>query len=257
MDAIVLAGGRIRGALADQEGASVKALLRLDGRTLLERTLSGLRGSRRVERVCVVGPDEARDVALRSGADLFVPEGGTGIDNLLRGMDELGADGRVLCCASDLPLITADDIDDLIARTPPDAQLGYVAFSRSEWQAAFPGGHSSFIPFSDGDFAGSGALVLDAALLRRIEPIVQKAFELRKSAAGMAGLFGVGLTLRFLLGLKVHRSLGPSTESVRRRTERLLGCRCAIVRGCSPRLMADVDDLDDWRYVREEAIKCA
>ena len=257
MDAIVLAGGRIKGALAEQEGVTAKALLRLDGRTLLERTLAALRGSRRVERVCVVGPDEARDVASRSGADLFVPEGKTGIDNLMRGLDELGAQGRILCCASDLPLITADDIDDLIARTPLEAQLAYVAFSRPEWQAAFPGGHSSFIPFSDGDFAGSGAFVLDAGLVRRIEPIVQKAFEMRKSAAGMAGLFGLGLALRFLLGHKVHRSLGPSTDSVRRRAEALLGCRCAIVRGCSPSLAADVDDLDDWRYVREEALKCA
>jgi molybdopterin-guanine dinucleotide biosynthesis protein A len=49
-DAVVLAGGR-----SSRLGGSPKALLQLDGSTLLRRTLEAVRGSR---RIAVVGPDE-------------------------------------------------------------------------------------------------------------------------------------------------------------------------------------------------------
>ena len=49
-DAVVLAGGR-----SSRLGGSPKALLQLDGSTLLRRTLEAVRGSR---RIAVVGPND-------------------------------------------------------------------------------------------------------------------------------------------------------------------------------------------------------
>jgi len=250
MNATVVAGGRIQGIFAEQEGVTVKAMLALNGKSLLERTMEPFRECTLVGKICVVGPRDVEAIARRAGADRFVDEGSTGIDNVMRGIDALGAQGRVLCSASDLPFLRTEDIENMIRLTPRDAQLSYAVFSRVEWQASFRGGHSTFIPFSDGEFTGGCVFVLDAALLRRIEPVLQRAFAARKSVTGMAKLFGPTLTLRLIVGRSIHRSLGPSTDSVRRRTESMLGCKCAVVRGCSPRLAADVDDLDDWHAAR-------
>ena len=250
MDAIVTAGGRIHGAWAEMEGVAVKAMLELDGATLLERTLEAVRGCRLVDRICVVGPREVEPTALRAGADLFAEEGETGIDNLLRGVNTLGAPGQVLCSASDLPFIRPSDIEDAIRLTPPDAELSYLVFSRREWEESFSSDGCFFVPLSDGEFTGGCVFVLDAGLLKRIEPVLQKAFSVRKSMTGMAGLFGPALVLRFILGRCVHRSLGPSTADLCRRTEVMLHCKSAVVRGCSPRLAADVDDQADWNAVR-------
>jgi len=248
MDAIVTAGGRIAGEFAAREGLTIKALLRLNGKTLLERTLCAIRGSHHVDRICVVGPWELEVLARKAGADLFVDEGITGMDNLISGIKALEAQGPVLCAASDLPFLRPEDVDDVVDRTPRDAQLGYVVLTRQQWDAVFPGAYAMFVPFSDGQFTGGCVHVLDAGVLRRIEPMAQRAFAARRSAVGMAGLLGVGLTLRLLCGLCLGHRLGPSTEDARRRAESVLGCRCAIVRGCSPHVAADVDSWEDWQY---------
>jgi CTP:molybdopterin cytidylyltransferase MocA len=257
MDAIVTAGGRIHGEFAEQEGLTIKALLALNGTTLLERTLRAVRRSRHVERICVVGPWEVEGCARGAGADLFVEEQGTGIDNLLRGIDALAAGGRVLCSASDLPFVRPEDVDAVIELSSPDAAVSYAIVSRAEWETMMPGARGMFIAFSDGVFTGGCIHVVDAGVLLRIEPLLQRTFKARKSQTGMARLLGAGLTLRLLAGRYLHPSLGPSTEHARGRAESLVGCRCAIVRGCSPRIAADVDDLEDWLYARDNADRLA
>ncbi|MBP6965289.1 MAG: nucleotidyltransferase family protein [Armatimonadetes bacterium] len=250
MDAVVIAGGRIHGELVDREGVGVKALLNVNSSSLLERAVAALRATSGIGRICVVGPREVEGIARGAGADLFADEGATGIDNIMRGLDALGARGHVLCAASDLPFVRPGDIEKLIESTPPEAQLGYAIFSRGEFEALFPGGSELFAPLSDGDFRGGSIVVLDADLLRAIEPVLQRAFAARKSVSGMARLFGPVLFLRIVLGRFVYRPIGPSSEDVRRRAEHMLSCGCAIVRGCSPRLAADVDDLEDWNALQ-------
>jgi GTP:adenosylcobinamide-phosphate guanylyltransferase len=257
MDAIVTAGGRIAGSFAAQEGVTIKALLRLNGQTLLERTLAAVRRSRHVDRLCVVGPWELEALAKNAGADLFVDEGITGIDNLIAAARALHARGPVLCSASDLPFIRPEDVDTVIELSPSEAAVSYSIIRREEWEAMFPGAHAMFVPLSDGVFTGGCIHIIDADALQRMEALLQRAFSARKSQTGMARLLGVGLTMRLLAGRHLHPRLAPSTEAARRRAETLVGCRCAIVHGCSPRIAADVDDLEDWLYVRGNADRLA
>lgn len=254
MDAVVTAGGRLQGAFAQEEGVTIKTLLTLGGKTLLERTLGALRESRSVERLCVVGPKEVEALARQCGVDLFVEESKTGIDNLLRGIEALQAEDRILCSASDLPFLRPADVDEVVERTPQEAQLSYVVSTRQEWEAAFPKSPDPFfVRLSDGEFTGGCVYVLHAPRLRSIEPLLQQAFKARKSQTGMARLLGARLTLKFLLGRFLHPRLGPSTDDLRRKVECLLGCSCAVVRGCSPRVAADVDRHQDWQYVCQVA----
>lgn len=250
MDAIVTAGGRIDGEFALDAGATIKALLALDGRTLLERTLDALRESRHVERLCVVGPPELEGAARAAGADLFVRERITGIDNLMAGVEALQARGKVVCAASDLPFVQAGDVDEVIERTPEDAALTYTAFTRQEWEAEFPDSPATYIGFAEGEFTGGCVHVHDAVALLAIEPVLQRMFAARKSPVRMARVLGPRLLLRMLASQMLRFGPVPSTEDARRRAEQITGVSCAVVRGCSPRLAADVDTAADWAYMR-------
>lgn len=252
MDGIITAGGRLKGAFARQVGVSIKALMLLEGKTLLERTVSAMRGSRFIERVCVIGPAEVEAPARAAGADLFVLERTTGIDNMLAGIEALQSQGRVIQSASDLPFLTAGDIDDVAQKTPPDACLSYVVLERSEVEAEIDAPHATYIRFRDGEFTGGSVFALDAPTLRRIEPVLQRAFAARKSQVGMVRLLGPSLTLRMLLG-QVVRGCLPTTEDARRRVEQLIGCPCALVRGCSTGVARDVDNAEDWEDVQRIA----
>ncbi|MBI2301706.1 MAG: NTP transferase domain-containing protein, partial [Armatimonadetes bacterium] len=61
MNAVVTAGGRISGPLAEQTGQTIKCLIEFDGERLIDRVLRALHEAERIDRVCVVGPPEIRD----------------------------------------------------------------------------------------------------------------------------------------------------------------------------------------------------
>ena len=58
-DVILPAGGRITGDFAKMAGTEVKALISLDGQTILKRTIEALQATKRVGRLVVIGPPAA------------------------------------------------------------------------------------------------------------------------------------------------------------------------------------------------------
>ena len=251
MDAVVTAGGRLKGALAEATGQEIKALVSLGGRTLLERSVSALVGSGSVGRVAVVGPPEVRQVAEAAGAEVYVPEEGSGIDNLMAGIRALDANGQIVMSVSDLVAVQPEDIDDLVARVPRTAGVSYVIVTDEEFLAAFPerrGKH--FVELRDGSFTGGCVFVVDVAALKRIEPTLQLMFRARKLPVLLGSFVGWPLFFWLVLSRVLGRQVAPSTEEFKARVERGLGCEAAIVRGASPRIALDVDTIRDWRYAK-------
>lgn len=54
LDVILPAGGRISGEFASEAGVEVKALIEINGCTVLEHTIDVLRATQRVERLILV-----------------------------------------------------------------------------------------------------------------------------------------------------------------------------------------------------------
>ncbi len=89
IDAILPAGGRIEGELARESATDIKALLMLDGATLLERAITALRGSPRINRIVVIGPPHMSTHAAARDADIVLSEGDSGPENIFRGLNWL------------------------------------------------------------------------------------------------------------------------------------------------------------------------
>jgi GTP:adenosylcobinamide-phosphate guanylyltransferase len=249
MDAVVLAGGRLTPEFGPAAEAGLKALLRFQEETLLARVVRAIRGCEGIGRVAVVGPPELEGEARAARADVFVPEGETGPDNLLRGVRALAASGRILVSASDLPFLLPEDVGDVIARVPAGVQLTYSLVESEAFQRAFPGAKHLTVPLADGHFIGGCVFVLDAPTLLRLEPELQRAFAARRSQLAMARVVGVRLLPKVVLGHLSGGRWGPSTEELRGRIEKIVACRGAVIKGCSPRIAFDIDYPRDWEYV--------
>jgi CTP:molybdopterin cytidylyltransferase MocA len=250
MDAIVTAGGRLKGKFATLAGQEIKALLEINGRTLLERTIRALEQSQSVGRIVVVGPPEVQKPAEAAGAALYAPEEATGIDNLLAGVRSLEAEGQVLLSTSDLPTVQPEDVDDLVGRVPETADVSYAIFSRPEYEATFPTHTKRYVALGDGKFTGGCVFVAHAATLRRLEPTLQALFRARKNPLALGRIVGGGLFVRFVLSCFLGRWLAPTTEQIRQRVEEILNVKATLVRGASPRLALDVDSRRDWEFVK-------
>jgi len=252
IDAILPAGGRIRGSFAGEAGTEVKALIEFGGRTLAERTIDALRGTGCIERIVVVGAEEivshpgvrAADAALNSDPS------NSGPTNIIQGLQWLrearGGEhpDRALVVTTDLPFLSPDAVIGFIELCPEDADICVPLISREEYVTAHPGATNLFVPMRDGQWTIGCAFLVRPEAIERNRDIIERVFRARKSQIGMARLLGIGLIARFL----TRRLTVPMIEE---RCRAILGCSARAIRGCSAELAFDVDYYEDYRYAQE------
>jgi hypothetical protein len=240
-DTFITAGGMIWGEFALKAGETVKALVRIGGSSILERTVAALRGSGAVGRIALVAPAHVRDLPGARDVDHFIPADADGAANIWKGLQHFSGSRQVILCTSDLPFIREEGVRDFLRRCPPDAAICYPIFEKEEIDPRIRPGVPSFIKLRDGSFTGGSIFRLDTSLCISRFHLVKKAFEARKDTLGMASLLGIRVIIGFLLG---RCSLGDLTG----RVSRLVGGECAAVRGCDPAITVDVDDLESYNF---------
>ncbi|MVN88183.1 NTP transferase domain-containing protein [Deinococcus sp. HMF7620] len=201
--AVVLGGGDPGDPFAAAHGVSVKPLIPVAGVPMAERVLAALRGSGLIGRVAYVGPTTP---ALDAQIDLRVTDHGTLLSNLeagveaLRGGVGLAAGERVLVVTADIPLLTAEQVRDVLRAAPRDAGLVYPVVTRQTCEAAFPGVKRTYARLKDGTFTGGNLFVLDPALIGAFLPRLREVLAARKAPLKLAALIGPGVLLRLVTG---------------------------------------------------------
>ena len=245
-DVILPAGGRIEGAFAQLAGADIKALIRLNGQTILRRVVQALRATGRVGRIVVIGPSAAQDEGRDAGADLGCGEGASGPDNILRGLALLQSTGRVLIVTTDLPFLTADALNAFLDACPPDADVALPIMTQAEFEARFPGTQNEYVRLREGPFTMGCAFVVNAQTLLQNEAHIRALFAARKSQWQMARLIGPATALRFALGrLSIAR--------LEARAGQIARCRGKAILNMPPELAYDIDEPEEFRYARDHA----
>jgi len=234
-NAFITAGGLITGEFARIAGTTIKALIKIDGRSILERTIEALKSCESIGTVTLIAPAEVQSLPDACHADTFIEAHASGVENILRGLEHHRNDERVVLCTSDLPFIHAHAIGEFLVRCPGDAQLCYPIFERGEIGPAMRPGVPSYIKLKDGHFTGGSLFLLHVGMsLARIHEI-GKSFNARKSAVAMAMRLGPVMVIKFLLGL-------CTSEDLLERAGQIMGGRCAGIRGCDPVITIDIDD---------------
>ena len=225
----------------------MKALIQLGGRTVLERTLAVLQATDRVGRIVVVGPPEVAEHPSARRANAVLPEGLSGSDNILRGLEWLIAnrDGnqaeRILLVTTDLPFLTPAAIIGFLDACPPDLDICLPLFTRQEVQARFPDITVFHVALRDGDWLIGCVFLLNPRAILDNRALIERVFGARKNPFAMALLLGPSFIVRFLT-----RRL--TVAHIEERAFDLLGCTGRGIRGCSPELAFDIDRARDYTY---------
>ncbi|MCC7490757.1 MAG: NTP transferase domain-containing protein [Fimbriimonadaceae bacterium] len=249
MKAVVTAGGRSTGALAELTGTALKCCIAVQGQRLIDRVLAALHGARQVSGVTVVGPPElASDLALEA-SDQFITEADSGPANFLLGLRAVAAEPRIVFVTSDLPFVTAAAIDDLIDRCPEGYGMHYPIWSRQELQAQYPTEEGNYLRLAEGELTGSSAMVFEPRRILDKEAEITALFNARKDFGKLFGLLGPGLALRLAVW-KLLRLPVVSVERLVARFQAQAGFPCRVVRGADPCLSFDLDHERDWADVQ-------
>ena len=245
--AVVTAGGRISGELAGAAGTPIKALIKIENKPLLAFMLDALLQIPRVGPVVVVGPMEIAPALAPYPSVCLVPEGATGPENVLRGLQAVreDGDGMALICTSDLPFIEAGAIGSLLHTAPQTADIVFPVVSRTDYEACFPASPNVWTPLSGGQYTGGSVLLVRPDALEKNQALIERVFAARKSQWEMAKLLGLGFALRFKRGKL-------TVADAEARASALTGCRCHALLNADARLSADIDTLADYLWVQAQ-----
>ena len=247
-DVILPAGGTLKPEFAKRVGVGNKSLIDFQGNTILGRTFDALESLDHIGRVLLVADEEVRSHPDGGRADTFLQAGPSSPGNILAALKHLSEGpnppDEALIVTTDLPFISGQALHDFQERCS-GADLHVPINTRDEFSAKFAGIENTYIKLRDGEWTAGCAYLVDTAAFHRALPHIEKAFQNRKSPFGMAKLLGPGFLLRFLT-----KRLG--VPEVLAKVEGIIGCRGEAVRGASPELAFDIDDLEDYEYAVKE-----
>jgi molybdopterin-guanine dinucleotide biosynthesis protein A len=253
VDVVLPAGGRIAGEFAREAGADVKALVRLGGWTILERTLATLEATGRVGRTVVIGPEEVRPIAAARAVSAVLPEGESGPANIMRGLEWLhDANGghhakRVLVLTTDLPFLTPEAIVKFLDACPSDSAICMPILNGKEFEERFSYREARYLRLRDGEWMIGCAFLIDPAAVMDNRDVIESVFAARRSKLGMVRLLGPLFALRFV----THRL---TVQHIEERCLQILRCTGKSIRCTAPELAFDLDYLDDYRYAVRFAV---
>jgi GTP:adenosylcobinamide-phosphate guanylyltransferase len=245
LDVIIPAGGEIDEAFARVVGVKNKALIAIDGEPVISRTIAALRASGLVDRIVVVTSKDLVDHAVFKRADIVLPEGKSGPENIFRALDELlkskNPPERVMIVTSDLPFLTEDCIKHFVDMCPRDKDFCVPLIEQGDFLETFPSAEATFVKLKGGIYTTGCMYLATAKGLQTAIHHIEQVFQRRKSKLGMARLLGFGFILKLLT-----RSL--TVEMVEQKVSTILGCRGVAVPNSPPELAYDIDYVEDYQY---------
>jgi len=232
IDVVVLAGGSAEAGA----GSAVpnKGFLEVGGRPLVAHVVGALQRARGIGRIAVVGPPEPLQRLFPSGIAI-IPDAGTIMDNVVRTVQALRPTGPMLVAASDIPLLTAEAVEEFLAacsRQPAD--FHYAVVPKDAMDRQFPAAEKTYVTLSDGTFCGGSLMQFNPAVIDRVRPFVERMILARKKPWLMAQLFGWATVMRMI----AHQL--SIAELVARATE-VTGISAQPVILARPELALDVD----------------
>lgn len=240
--ALVLAGSR-GGAdpVADYAGVSHKALIRLQGETLLARVVAALR-SAGAARIAVVSshPDVRAEIA-RLGAEALDEAAGPSL-SVRAGAERLGT--PLVVTTADHALLRPEWVTRFLADVPADADVAVLMAARPTVEAAAPATQRTWLKLADGHWSGCNLFWLANDRALAVIDLWRRVEAERKRPWKMAAILGPSMLLRF-----AFRRL--SLHGAAQRLGDLAGVRAAIVETPYGLASVDVDKPADLDLVRQ------
>ncbi|MFA5384109.1 MAG: nucleotidyltransferase family protein [Eubacteriales bacterium] len=244
IDAIILAGSLNNGQLKDSSSVLYEALIPIGARIMVEYVIDALLKSSKIGKIVVVGPEIELDESIKERIRFVFP-GESLLDNAQRGFDCLPAGRRVLVATSDIPLITAEVVDDFINQCQDEsADLFYPIVSRDVIQNSFANAERTYVRLQENVFTGGNLILLNPEILPRCLAKGNELVKARKNPLKLSRLIGLSFLIKFVL----HKlSLAEAEIKV----SKLLGIKGVAVVSPHPAIGLDVDKPSDLSLVTE------
>ena len=146
---------------------------------------------------------------------------------------------------ADLPFLDQESIQKFLSLCKPGAAVNYPIVETRLCEASYPGMKRTSITLREGKFTGGNIALLDTEAMRRALPLLEDAYQKRKSPTKLAKLVGPGVLGRFLMSRLIPSTL--NLTYLEKAVGRIIGLNVsAIVTPC-PDIAADIDTAEQYR----------
>jgi GTP:adenosylcobinamide-phosphate guanylyltransferase len=226
--------------------ASHKALIRLQGRTLLARVAGALRDAGAVRISVVSSHPDVRAEAAVLGLEVLDEQAGPSL-SVKAAASHLGT--PLLITTADHALLDGDWVRRFVDDVPGDADVAALVAARATVESAAPGTQRTWLKLADGHWSGCNLFYLANARALAVVDLWRRVEAERKRPWKMARILGIGMLLRYALGRLTLKDAAA-------RLGALAGVTAAIVQTPYGLASVDVDkpaDLDLVRRIVGEA----
>lgn len=246
----LLAGDRDGGILIDGQRIR-KALLEIDGQTLLEIALEKLAIFAPEAVVHVLANDSTHlsshprtaESLQRHSASLHEGQGSP-IESLLAWHRQHRINGPILVATVDTPLLDPETLSTfLIEAWQVDGEVSAGVIEREVLWKRFPGMKRSFLRLTDGRFKGGNLFLLKTPEAWRVIEAWRHLEQLRKTPWALMRRLNWRIAARALLGRL-------SLSDLFAEASRILGARVVAIRLEDAALAADIDTAANWRAAK-------
>lgn len=227
-----------------------KALLDMGGRTMLERVMDALQSSKYVESIVLIGLEDNMGMQFKRPIDQYLPDEGSLVGNVLSGVNWLRNEypdmKSVLFCSSDVPAVTAANVDSYVESCEPfDKGIYYIFVTREEMEARFPGSKRTYTKLKGVEIAGGDIAIAQVDIADENEELWRSLTNARKNAWKLARIVG----LKVLLKLLFRRLTIADIEET---ATRIIGRPAKIVLNAPAEMAMDVDKPEQLELLRAD-----
>lgn len=245
-DTIILGGGSVRDL--EEETAASKALVRINGKAMIEYLIDAFRGAPSINRIVALVPLSAQYENWASRVDKVLVASDSMVENIRAGLEYLGSESNpsshVVLSSCDIPLLTTEAIEDFLKRCQQrEAEIYYTIIPREVVRRAYPETKRTYATLKDGTFTGGNiGLVSPDAIINNFS-LLEKAYSLRKSPLQLTRVLG----FKFIVKFATHSLTIAEAEE---RVSDMLNARGKAVVTPYPEIGIDVDKQVDLELVR-------
>ncbi len=241
--AIVLAGAPASVEMDPEGKLSSRAMVEINGKTMLQYVVDALRGAESVADIVAIGNVSA------DGLDKVLEPAGSMVDNINRAMPYVAGGDSVLVVCADIPLLTSQAVDDFVQRAIElKADLVYPIVDKSCCQGEYANMKRTYVKTGDGCFTGGNITLVKRDFYTNHADAIARAFAARKHPVALAGMIGYGVLLRFIVGQLIPSVLRVSM--LEDAVGRMLGARPKALITHYAEIGEDVDKEKDIEAVR-------
>lgn len=206
---------------------------------MVEWVLEALDEAVSVGRVVLLLPPGVEHPPWPDKVDAVLGAGDSVSDNIQAGIDYFGDSGWVLLVLADIPLLSAEAVDDYVRRCQGvQADAYYTIVDMRTVKERFPDTQRTTMKLTDGEFTGGNVFLIKKETFSVLRVNGERAFARRKSPVRLLLMLGLGFVFRLFTRRLSVRELEAKASA-------LLGVKVVAIETPFASIGVDVDKDSD------------